>query len=233
VSIAFQPIPRRTLADDVRRQLEAHIRDGRLTPGAMLPPEGELAARLGVSRSSVRGALRDLLAVGLLERRGNRAHVVEQLPVVQVGAALRATRIREVFETRRLLEVQLAEYAAVRATPAQRDEVLAVAGAIAAAADVEALRPLDRAFHGAIAAAAANALLAELHAKVLDAVFASPPFDTMLRKAAGAAEEARILATSARSHGAIAAAVAAGDALAAGAAARAHLDDVEARLLAD
>jgi GntR family transcriptional repressor for pyruvate dehydrogenase complex len=229
VSVAFEPIARRTLADDVRRQLEAHIRAGGLAPGAMLPPEDELAARLGVSRSSVRAALRDLLAVGVLERRGNRAHVVEQLPTVDVGDALRAARIREVFETRRLLEVQLAEYAAARATPAQRDEVVAVAAAIARVRDVEALRPLDRAFHAAVAAAAGNPLLAELHAKVLAAVFASPPFDTMLRQAAG--DEARILATSARSHTAIAAAVAAGDPPAAGAAARAHLDDVEARLL--
>jgi GntR family transcriptional repressor for pyruvate dehydrogenase complex len=231
VSVAFEPIARRTLADDVRRQLEAHIRAGGLVPGVMLPPEDELAARFGVSRSSVRAALRDLLAIGLLERRGNRAHVVEQLPAMAVGADLRAARIREVFETRRLLEVQLAEYAAARATPAQRDEVIAVAAAIGRVTDVDALRPLDRAFHAAVAAAAGNALLAELHAKVLDAVFASPPFDTMLRRAAGSADEARILATSARSHAAIADAVAGGDTRAAGAAARAHLDDVEARLL--
>jgi GntR family transcriptional regulator, transcriptional repressor for pyruvate dehydrogenase complex len=231
VSLAFEPIARRTLADDVRRQLEAHIRAGELVPGVMLPPEDELAARFGVSRSSVRAALRDLLAIGLLERRGNRAHVVEHLPAVSVGADLRAARIREVFETRRLLEVQLAEYAAVRATPAQRDEVIAVATAIGRATDVEALRPLDRAFHAAVAAAAGNALLAELHANVLDAVFASPPFDIMLRRAAGSADEARILATSSRSHRAIADAVAGGDPCAAGAAARAHLDDVEARLL--
>jgi DNA-binding FadR family transcriptional regulator len=229
--IAFEPIARRTLADDVRRQLETHIRAGGLAPGAMLPPEDELAGRFGVSRSSVRGALRDLLAVGVLERRGNRAHVVEQLPDVQVGDELRATRIREVFETRRLLEVQLAEWAAIRATPAQRDEVIAVAAAIGRAGDVEALRPLDRAFHAAVAAAAGNPFLAELHGKVLDAVFTSPPFDTMLRRTAGSADEARILATSARSHAAIAEAVSAGDGRAAGAAARAHLDDVEARLL--
>ena len=69
---------------------------------------------------------------------------------------------------------------------------------------VEELRPLDRTFHAAIAAAAGNPLLGELHVKVLDAVFASPPFDTMLRRAAGSADEARILATSARSHTAIA-----------------------------
>jgi GntR family transcriptional repressor for pyruvate dehydrogenase complex len=231
VSVAFEPIARRTLADDVRRQLETHIRAGGLAPGAMLPPEDELAGRLGVSRSSVRAALRDLLAVGVLERRGNRAHVVERLPAVPDGTALRTARIREVFETRRLLEVQLTEYAAARATTVQRDEIVAVAAAIARVDDVEALRPLDRAFHAAVAGAAGNPLLAELHAKVLDAVFASPPFDTMLRQAAGSADEARILATSAASHMAIAAAVDGGDPEAAGAAARAHLDDVEDRLL--
>jgi len=231
VPVSFEPIARRTLADDVRQQLEAHIRAGGLAPGAMLPPEDELAAGLGVSRSSVRAALRDLLATGVLERRGNRAHVVERLPAVPDGDALRTARVREVFETRRLLEVQLAEYAAARATAAQRDEIVAVAEAISRVDDVDALRPLDRAFHAAVAGAAGNALLAELHAKVLDAVFASPPFDTMLRRAAGSADEARILTTSARSHVAIATAVAAGDPEAAGAAARAHLDDVEARLL--
>jgi GntR family transcriptional repressor for pyruvate dehydrogenase complex len=231
VPVSFEPIARRTLADDVRHQLEAHIRTGGLAPGAMLPPEDELAARFGVSRSSVRAALRDLLATGVVERRGNRAHVVERLPALLDGEALRTARIREVFETRRLLEVQLAEYAAARATRAQRDEVVAVATAIGRVADVDELRPLDRAFHAAVAGAAHNPLLAELHAKVLDAVFASPPFDTMLRQAAGSADEARILATSARSHMAIAAAVAAGEPEAAGAAARAHLDDVEARLL--
>jgi DNA-binding FadR family transcriptional regulator len=62
-------------------------------------------------------------------------------------------------------------------------------------------------------------------------VFASPPFDVMLRAATGSEDAALILAASARTHSTIAAAVTAGDVAAAGAAARAHLDDVEARLL--
>ncbi len=175
----FAPVARRSLADDVRRQLEARIRSGVLPPGSMLPSEDALGQELGVSRSSVREALRDVVALGLVERRGNRAHVVEHLPAVRLDD-VRRDRIREVFETRRLIEVQLAEYAAARATPRQRRELAELAARIEAATDLEALRPLDRAFHGTVGAAAGNALLAELHAKVLDAVFASPPFEELL-----------------------------------------------------
>ena len=45
---------------------------------------------------------------------------------------------------------------------------------------VEELRPLDRKFHAAIAAAAGNPLLGELHIKVLDAVFCSNRYDGLL-----------------------------------------------------
>jgi GntR family transcriptional repressor for pyruvate dehydrogenase complex len=225
----FAPVARRSLADDVRRQLEARIRSGVLPPGSMLPSEDALGQELGVSRSSVREALRDVVALGLVERRGNRAHVAEHLPTVRLDD-VRRDRIREVFETRRLIEVQLAEYAAARATPRQRRELAELAARIEAATDLEALRPLDRAFHGTVSAAAGNALLAELHAKVLDAVFASPPFEELLHGEPDPGDARRVLLVSARAHAAIARAVIAGDVSAAGAAARAHLDDVERRL---
>ncbi|HEU4840563.1 MAG TPA: FCD domain-containing protein, partial [Ilumatobacteraceae bacterium] len=101
---------------------------------------------------------------------------------------------------------------------------------IEAATDLEELRPLDRAFHGTVSAAAGNDLLAELHAKVLDAVFGSAPFEELLHGEPDAEDARRVLLVSARAHAAIARAVTAGDVAAAGAAARAHLDDVEGRL---
>jgi GntR family transcriptional regulator, transcriptional repressor for pyruvate dehydrogenase complex len=227
--MTFAPVARRSLADDVRRQLEARIRSGVLAPGAMLPSEEALGSELGVSRSSVREALRDVVALGLVERRGNRAHVVEHLPAVRLDD-VRRDRIREVFETRRLIEVQLTEYAAARATPRQRRELAELAARIESARDLEELRPLDRAFHGTLSAAAGNDLLAELHAKVLDAVFAASPFDELLHGEADPGAARRVLLASARAHAAIARAVIAGDVTAAGGAARAHLDDVERRL---
>ena len=229
MTASFAPVSRRSLADDVRRQFELRIRSGAFRPGAQLPSEASLCAELGVSRDSVRAALRDLVLLGLAERKGTRMHVVEHLPEVRVDGDEWAARVREVFETRRLIEVQVTEWAAVRATPAQRAQITAIAAQMAGVVDVEELRPLDRAFHAVIAAASGNALLAELHTKVLDAVFATPPFEVLLRPTDATAEE--VLAASAAAHGAIAAAVAAGDAPAAAAAAVAHLDDVERRLL--
>jgi GntR family transcriptional repressor for pyruvate dehydrogenase complex len=227
---AFAPINRARLADQVRRQLEVSIRSGAFAPGALIPPEETLCREFGVSRPSVREAIREAIAVGLLERRANRVYVVEHLPSVRIETDERLSRIREVFETRRLIEVQLTEYAAERATDSQRAEITALADGFGAVSSVEQLRPLDRAFHAVIAAAASNALLAELHAKVLDAIFSTTPYDALLRDAADIDDAHKILATTRAMHRRIAGAVAAGDVAAAGAAARAHLDDVEQRM---
>ncbi len=228
---SFSPVVRRSVADEVRQQLEGSIRGGILQPGDALANEESLCAQFNVSRQSVREALRDLVTLGLVERRGKRVFVVEHLPSVRIESDDRAARIREIFDTRRLIEVELTQLAAARATKRQRNAIAELAASIARATDVEQLRPLDRAFHGVIAAAAGNALLAELHTKVLDAVFSTPPFDSVLRDAEDGPDALRILAESAAMHASIAAAVVAGDVAAAGAAARAHLDDVERRII--
>lgn len=57
------------LASRVREEVRGRIREGRLADGAQLPPEVELAASLGVSRTTVREALLQLEQEGLLIRR--------------------------------------------------------------------------------------------------------------------------------------------------------------------
>ncbi len=226
----FTPVPRRSLADEVREQLAANIRAGALAPGELIPSEDSLGEQFGVSRTSVREAIRELITLGVIERRGNRAYVVEHLPEVKLEADIRRERIREVFETRRLLEVQLTEYAAERATDAERAEISTIAERIRAAMSVEELRPLDRAFHAAIAAAAGNPLLGELHIKVLDAVFSSDRYDGLLNEDTSDREHDQVLAESRATHTAIARAIAERDPVAAADAARSHLADVEGRL---
>jgi len=226
----FAPVSRRSLADEVREQLATSIRTGALLPGSLIPSEESLCQQFGVSRTSVREAIRELITLGLIERRGNRAYVVEHLPEVRLEADERNERIREVFETRRLLEVQLTEYAATRATEEQRQEILEIAERIRATMSVEELRPLDREFHAAIAGAAANPLLGELHTKVLEAVFTSSRYGALLPDGRPDDIE-QVLAESRSIHTVIAQAIARGDAAAAGDAARQHLDVVERRLL--
>lgn len=226
----FTPIVRRALADDVAEQLASKIRSGSLAPGTRIASEETLCREFVVSRTSVREAIRELVTLGLVERRGNRPHVVELLPDVRVESTSRQERIRELFETRCAIEVPLTRYAALRATPRQRDEISGLAEQMARAKTTEQLRPLDRAFHSIIAAAAGNALLAELHTKVLDAVFYSAQFDALLTADRSRRTSARILAATSQAHISIAAAVVSGDVHAAAAAAEAHLADVEARL---
>jgi DNA-binding FadR family transcriptional regulator len=229
--VPFAPVARQTLTDQVRDQLQERILAGTFPAGSLLPSEGTLCQELGVSRPSVREAIRELMVLGLVERRGNRACVVEQLPEVRFDVAERLERVRELFETRRAIEVPLTQYAAERATQAQREQLCRLASALSDVTRLEQLRPHDEAFHSLIAASAGNDLLAGLHNKVLDALFNSPKFEDLMSEDLTLDEELNIVKSSARSHKAIAKAVLNADPNAAANAARQHLDDVERRLL--
>jgi len=229
---AFAPVERRTIADEVRERLLASITSGQLQPGAALPSERALCDEFGVARTSLREAIQGLATLGIIERRGNRTHVVERLPEVRVEGDARKERVRQLFETRRIIEVPIAEMAASRADEKQRAELARVAEAFNDDLTIEEFRPLDRTFHAAIASACGNPLLAELHGKVLAALFESPSFDSLLRDVRNRSEVRRIIGESSRAHGAIAAAIALRDVAAAGAAVRTHLDEVEARMIA-
>lgn len=228
----FAPVERRTIADEVRERLLASITSGQLQPGDPIPSERALCDELGVARTSLREAIQGLASLGVLERRGNRTHVVERLPEVRVEGDARKERVRQLFETRRVIEVPIAELAAARADDRQRAELDRLATRFAEELNIEEFRPLDRSFHAAIAAACGNPLLAELHGKVLAALFESPAFDSLLRDTRNRTEVKRIIGESSRAHCAIAAAIAKGDVLAAGEAVRCHLDEVEARMIA-
>jgi GntR family transcriptional repressor for pyruvate dehydrogenase complex len=229
---AFAPVERRTIADEVRERLLTSIMSGQLQPGEAIPSERALCDEFGVARTSLREAIQGLASLGLLERRGNRTHVVEHLPEVKVDGDSRKERVRQLFETRRVIEVPIAELAAARADARQRAELARIAEAFDGQLSIEEFRPLDRAFHAAIASACGNPLLAELHNKVLVALFESPSFDSLLSDVRNRTEVRRIIGESSAAHVAIAGAIADGDVDAAGTAARSHLDAVEARMIA-
>ena len=80
--LGLEPLERRSLPDEIRDRLLGLIRNGDLTPGQQLPAERLLCAELTVARTSVREAIQALVSLGYVERRGNRAYVVEHLPEV-------------------------------------------------------------------------------------------------------------------------------------------------------
>src|SRR5438309_11129721 len=63
----LEPVRKTRIYEEVASQIQRLITDGRLRPGDHLPPERELAERFGVSRTSVREAIRVLELMGLLE----------------------------------------------------------------------------------------------------------------------------------------------------------------------
>lgn len=171
---SFPPRLMRTrLYEQVAGQISAWISDNGLTAGDKLPPERELAQRLGVSRATLSQALVALEVVGVVEvRHGDGTVVTERQGMQQatrIVEAIRshADRLPEVIETRDALETKIASLAAVRRTDedlARIDDALAAMEADIAAGGrgVEG----DERFHGAVTAASHSLLLARLMGEI-------------------------------------------------------------------
>lgn len=81
----FQRIKPRKLSDDIFEQIKSLIFSGELKPGEKLPPERDLAEHFDVGRSSVREALIQLSAVGLIEARKTEGYFVRSIAEDMVG----------------------------------------------------------------------------------------------------------------------------------------------------
>lgn len=172
---SFTTIDRTQRSQLVREQLEAAIVAGDLAPGERLPPERELTETFGVSRVSVREALRALEALGYItispgvgcfvapDHSGNHL-----LGAFTQTLAKRRHDLSEMFDVRAALDALAAERAAHVATregvkrirQAQRDFDEVVRGK--GVQPLDRLVELDARFHETIAEVGGNTLLAEL-----------------------------------------------------------------------
>lgn len=231
---SFEPISRETVSGQIRFQLLHRMTIGDLAPGSRMPSERVLAEQFAVARTSVREAMQGLVSMGVVERRGNRSYVAEHLPDVQVEQQGSHTSfVADLFETRRLLEVPIFELAAARADDDARANVTELARRFDQDLELDEFRQLDRAFHTTIAASCGNPLLIELYGKVLDRLFRSHEFDSLLRAEQNRPEVERIIARSAAAHRAIAKAFANADSNGCRAEAIHHLDEVEHSMVSD
>ena len=118
----FETVRKVRRYEQVAEQIRKLITDGTLEPGDLLPPERELAAKLGVGRSSVRDAVRTLEVMGILEPRQGHGTVVRDLStdalVVPLASVLTRKRemVQELLDVRRMIEPGLAARAAKNAT---------------------------------------------------------------------------------------------------------------------
>src|SRR5438093_3811690 len=86
----IQPVKRSKLHEQVAESLRALIEEGQLKPGDALPPERDLATRFGVSRVTVREALRVLQMLGLVEARQGGGNYVAELSIERIVGPLSA-----------------------------------------------------------------------------------------------------------------------------------------------
>ncbi len=208
--------PGNAFEDTVGRLLQT-IRLGVLDPGASLPPERELAARLGVSRDTVREAIKSLADAGyLVSRRGRYGgtFLADELPSPDGGGEeVTRAELDDALRLREILEVGAARMAAGRSLTAAERELLWSCLADVRAASPDDYRRLDSRLHLAIAETAGSPSLVPLVAEnrmrlnsLLDRIPLLP----------------RNIAHSDEQHEAIVIAILAGDAQGAAAAMRAH-----------
>lgn len=120
---------RTSVPGSVFEQLLSYIVGGEWKEGHRIPPERELCSQLGVARPSLREALKALEIVGLLESRVGAGTFVRgrseffSQPLLWAIASSSRTDVHEVVESRLVLEVEIAGFAAQRATAENLKEI--------------------------------------------------------------------------------------------------------------
>lgn len=157
-------VRRAPLADQAAELLLERIRSGEWALGEKLPGETTLAPQLGVGRSTVREAIRQLAGRGVLASRQGAGVFVTALDAPEDwDAVLRKAGVVAVIEARIAIEVEAAALAAERRTPG---DLRAIRRALdhrdAQRSDLESHVDADTAFHRAIVAAAHNPVLLDL-----------------------------------------------------------------------
>jgi GntR family transcriptional repressor for pyruvate dehydrogenase complex len=169
---SVSPIKRSSLTRQVLHSLRNHIEANNLKPGERLPTEQEFSEELGVSRSTIRGALGILEAIGVIKRGPKTGAVLQEADLELLGEVtqflLRShSDLEQLFEARRTLETALMPLVVQHAT---EEDFLKMEKSVE-----EMVRSVengglgtegDIAFHHALLHAAGNSLLMQFGALI-------------------------------------------------------------------
>ncbi|MDF6022078.1 FadR/GntR family transcriptional regulator [Streptomyces sp. JH34] len=157
------------VTDEAIERIKGMIVSGALAPGDRLPKESELAAELGLSRNSLREAVRALSLIRILDvRQGDGTYVTSLDPQLLLEALSfvvdfhRDDTVLEFFAVRRILEPAATAMAALRIEEEQLDALSAQLDALGPDPSVEALVAGDLEFHRGIARHSGNSVLCSL-----------------------------------------------------------------------
>ncbi|HEY7036377.1 MAG TPA: FCD domain-containing protein [Thermomicrobiales bacterium] len=230
--MATLPAQRQASNRQIQERIKRFVIDEGYRPGDPLPPEGELARALGVSRPALREAIKALQPLGVIETRHGTGTFVGRFSLdslvhglafsISIDLDQNLRTVRELLELRETLErAFVARVAAVR-TDEQLDELARLVGAMEDRAGRGEIFPEeDRAFHVALYRPLGNVLLAKLLQAFWDIYF------LVRDQFVGGAYSP---ATTAADHRRILDSLAARDAAAAAAAMAEHFQDIQRRL---
>ncbi|WP_449065339.1 FadR/GntR family transcriptional regulator [Planomonospora algeriensis] len=150
-------------------KIKQMILSGELTPGSRLPKEADLAERLGLSRNSLREAVRALALINVLDvRQGDGTYVTSLEPRLLLDAMSfvvdfhQDDTVLQFFQVRLILEPAATAMAAARMDEAGVAELRGILASLPGDPSVEQLVANDLEFHRRIAAGSGNAVLCSL-----------------------------------------------------------------------
>jgi GntR family transcriptional repressor for pyruvate dehydrogenase complex len=168
-------------------RIKSMIADGTLTPGAKFPPERDLAIKFAANRTSVRQALKVLEIMGVLTQRvgdgtylSNSAETILNEPL-DFLVLLDDLSHHELFETRLIVEPELASRAAERATTEDIAALRSAVSAMEKSKNTKERLSADMAFHDAIFRASGNRICQLLFKRIHRTVLTSFAWQSISR----------------------------------------------------
>ena len=157
------------LTDEAIEKIKEMITSGRVRPGEKLPREADLAAELGLSRNSLREAVKALSLINVLDvRQGDGTYATSLAPSLLLEALSfivdfhRDDTVLEFLEVRRILEPGATALAALRMTAEDKTKLADILDSVSADSPVEDFVAADLEFHKRIAVGSGNSVLASL-----------------------------------------------------------------------
>jgi GntR family transcriptional repressor for pyruvate dehydrogenase complex len=157
------------LTDEAIEKIKQMIISGRVRPGEKLPREADLAAELGLSRNSLREAVKALSLINVLDvRQGDGTYATSLAPSLLLEALSfivdfhRDDTVLEFLEVRRILEPGATALAALRMSDEDKTKLGDILDSVAVDSPVEDFVAADLEFHKKIAIGSGNSVLASL-----------------------------------------------------------------------
>jgi GntR family transcriptional regulator, transcriptional repressor for pyruvate dehydrogenase complex len=175
----FSARPRESTVDTVINRIKTLLLERKLRPGDCLPPENDLAESMGVSRGTIREAMKILSAFGIVEvKRGNGTFISASSTGAVFDPLLFSlirsdADARQLVEFREMMELNIVGLAVQHATAEDLMELEKACCAMGAVADAEYSDPeqaaqADLSFHRALGRACGNVLAEKVYCFILE-----------------------------------------------------------------